>query len=76
MWEPEFFRLHPYSTNYYVKADDFTFIYLILQTYQSHTLTTGVTPNKDNARDNNEQGSEVHLEKRSSIYSVIFQGIS
>lgn len=63
MWEPQFFHLHLYSTNYYVKADNFTLIYLIFETYQSHKLTVGVTSNKDNARDNIEQGNEVHLEK-------------
>ena len=76
MWEPEFFHLHPYSTNYYVKADNCTLIYLVFQTCQSHKLTIGVTSSKDNAHDNIEQGNEVHLEKRSLSYSDIFQGVS
>lgn len=76
MWEPDFFHLHPYSTSYYVKADNLTLICLIFQTYQAYKLTIGVTSNKDNAHDNIVQGNEVHLKKRSLSYNDIFQGIS
>lgn len=76
MWEPEFFHLHPFSTNYCVKTDNFTLIYLVFQTYELYKLTVGVASNKDNAHGNIKQGNEVHLEKKSLICSDIFRSIS